>query len=310
MPNKDYYKMLGVSKEASTGDIKKAFKKLAKECHPDLHPGDKVKEARFKEINEANSVLSDSKKRSDYDYASKMGFDPSQGPFGHGGPGGFGAHGGAGRGSGPGGPFGSGGGGLEDLFGSFFEGRRGPAPPRRGTDIESALKIDFMHAALGSEFKITVTRGKRSEKITVKIPAGVDDGSKVKLSGKGNPGVKGAPPGDLYIITRVKAHPYFTRKGNNIYLDLPITIEEAVLGAAVTVPTLTGTKKVKVPAGTQGGQKLRIKGEGIKGMAGAKKGDIYLKIKICVPKKIDKRSGRLISEFSEINAYEPRSGLW
>jgi DnaJ-class molecular chaperone len=297
--------VLGVSEDASTEEIKKAFKVLAKKCHPDLHPGDKAKEARFKEINEANSVLSDEKKRSDYDYAQKMGFDPSQGPYGPGG--GFGGQGGGHRTGGMGGMGGMG--GLEDLFGSFFEGRGAQqAPPRKGTDIESTLKIDFMHAALGSEFKITVTRGHTKEKLLVKIPPGVDEGSRVKLSGKGNPGVKGGPPGDLYIIPHIKPHPYFSRKGKSVYLDLPITIEEALLGASITVPTLTGTKKVKVPPGTQGGQKLRIKGEGIK-VRGAK-GDIYLKIKISVPKKIDKRSVRLIEEFSEINSYEPRSGLW
>ncbi|MEE9542853.1 MAG: J domain-containing protein, partial [Thermodesulfobacteriota bacterium] len=200
-------------------------------------------------------------------------------------------------------------GGLEDIFSAFFEGRGAPAPPRRGTDIESALEIDFMQAAIGSEFKITLTRGNKREKLTVKIPPGVEDGSKVKLRGKGNPGMKGAPSGDLFITTKVKAHKYFTRKGNNIYLDVPVTISEALLGASVTVPTLTGTKKVKIPPGTKSGVKLRVKGEGVKGIKGAK-GDIYLKIMIGVPKKIDKRSKEIIEEFAKINSYEPRSGLW
>jgi molecular chaperone DnaJ len=299
MPKKDYYKLLGVSKEAGTAEIKRAFKKLAKECHPDLHAGDKAKEARFKEINEANSVLTDEKKRADYDYAQKMGFDPSMGPYG-------GGRGGPGMG----GPFGGGGGGLEDLFSNFFDGRGGaPSPPKRGTDIESGLLIDFMQAVLGAEFKITVKRGKKSEKIDVNIPRGVESGVKVKLAGKGNPGSKGGPAGDLYIVTRVKPHAYFTRKGASIYLDLPITIKEALLGASITVPTLYGKSTVKVPASTQGGQKLRIKGAGVKGV-GRGKGDMYLNITISVPKKINKRSKELVEEFSDLNSYEPRRTLW
>ncbi len=296
MRKKDYYKVLGVSEEATTGEIKKAYKKLARKYHPDLHPGDKSMEAKFKEINEAQSVLTDPKKRADYDYAGKEVFEPVMGgPFNAGGRGGF-SMGGMG--------------GIEDLFSAMFEGRGGPAPPRRGTDIESAMEIDFMQAALGSEFKITVTRGKKREKITVKIPAGVDDGSKVKLKGKGNPGVKGAGAGDLYIVTRVKSHPYFSRKGSKIYLDVPITIKEALLGALITVPTLTGTTTVKVPPGTKGGQKLRLKKEGVKGVKGQGRGDMYLNIMISVPKPINKRSRELIEEFSKINTYEPRSGLW
>lgn len=308
MPNKDYYKLLGVSTDASTEEIKRAFKKLAKKCHPDLHPGDKAKEARFKDINEANRVLTNSKKRADYDYAQKMGFDPSMGsPFG---PGGAGAGRGQGFGGGStGGPYGAGGGGLEDLFSSFFDGRGTASQPRRGTDIESGLVIDFMQAALGAEFKITVKRGKKSEKIVVKMPPGMESGSKIKLTGKGNPGVKGGPAGDLYIVAKVKSHAYFTRKGSSIYLDLPITIKEALLGASITVPTLSGKTTVKVPAGTQGGQKLRIKGAGVTGARGGK-GDMYLNISISVQKKIDKRSKELIEEFSKINTYEPRRGLW
>lgn len=296
MRKKDYYKILGVSEEASAEQIKKAYKKLARKYHPDLHPGDKSMESKFKEINEAQSVLTDPKKRADYDYAGKEVFEPVMGgPFNAGGRGGF-SMGGMG--------------GIEDLISSMFEGRGAPTRPRRGTDIESAMEIDFMQAALGSEFKITVTRGKKREKITVKIPAGVDDGSKVKLKGKGNPGVKGAGAGDLYIVTKVKTHPYFIRKGSKIYLDVPITIKEALLGAVITVPTLTGTTMVKVPPGTKGGQKLRVKKEGVKGVKGNVRGDMYLNIMISVPKPINKRSRELIEEFSKINTYEPRSGLW
>lgn len=299
MRKKDYYKILGVSEEASTEEVKKAYKKLARKYHPDLHPGDKSMEAKFKEINEAQGVLLDPKKRADYDYAGKEVFEPVMGgPFGGGGGGG-------------GGGFNMGGlGGIEDLFSSMFEGRGGPMHARRGTDIESKMEIDFMQAALGSEFKITLTRGKKREKITVKIPAGVDDGSKVKLRGKGNPGVKGAGAGDLYITTKVKSHPYFSRKGSKIYLDVPITIKEALLGAVITVPTLTGTTTVKVPPGTKGGQKLRVKKQGVKGVKGNVRGDMYLNIMISVPKPINKRSRELIEEFSKINTYEPRSGLW
>lgn len=307
MPKKDYYKLLGVSKDASAEDIKKAFKKLARKYHPDLHPDDKAMEARFKEINEANSVLIDPKKRADYDYAQNVGFDPSYGPYGGGGRGPGGPMGGRGGMGGPFGGSGGGGGGLEDLFSNFFDGRAAASEPKRGSDIESGLLINFMQAALGAEFKITIKRGKKSEKITVKIPPGVESGSKVKISGKGNPGFKGGPAGDLFIVPKVKPHAYFIRKGTNIYLDLPITIKEALLGASVTVPTINGETTVKVPAGTHGGQKLRIRGAGIKGRG---KGDMYLNITIRVPSGLDKRSKELIEEFSEINSYEPRSGLW
>ncbi|MEE8575213.1 MAG: J domain-containing protein, partial [Thermodesulfobacteriota bacterium] len=293
---------------------------------PDRHPDDKNAEERFKDLSEAYSVLVDPKKRSDYDMAGRM-------PFGHGpgGPGGPRAPGGP---RGPGGPFqgggfnmndiggagGGGGAGMEDIFKEFFEGMGGQGSPEmggrpqrrveKGTDIEYDLDIDFMHAVLGAEVNVTVTRGGGKEKITVKIPPGITYGSKVKIASRGNPGTHGGPPGDLFITTKVRPHKYFKRKANDIYLDLPITINEALIGAEVEVPTLSGNTTVKIAPGTQGGQKLRLKGMGVANVQGAGKGDMYLNISISVPQKVNSASKTLIEEFGRINPYDPRYGLW
>ena len=293
---KDFYEILGVSKDANEDEIKKAFRKLARKYHPDLHPDDSANEARFKEINEAHSVLSDPKKREDYDMRGRMPFGGGMGgpyaggPFQGGGPGGFDN--------------------VEDIFSDFFGGvGHGRRQPQRGADIEYTLDLDFLKAVSGAEVKVTVARGREQEKITVKIPAGVSSGSRVKLAGKGKPGRSGGPAGNLYISTRVKPHEYFRRKGADIHIEVPVTVDEALLGATIKVPTLAGHSSIKVPPCTRGGSKLRLKGKGIEPAGGAR-GDMFLEIKIITPEKLDSRSRKLIEEFSEINAYEPRRGLW
>ncbi|MBI5234468.1 MAG: J domain-containing protein [Deltaproteobacteria bacterium] len=291
---KDYYQILGVPKDATDEDIKKTYRRLARKYHPDLHPNDKSAEARFKEINEAHSILSDPKKRADYDMTGRV-FEP--GPAGAGGFGGY--------------DFNLG--GVEDVFKNFFGARfegAGTRMPEHGQDIEHVIEIDFLQAVKGTEARIIVSRPSGKEKITVKIPTGVADGQRVRVLGKGRTGAAGGRPGDLYIITHVRPHLYFKRAGDDIHIDLPITIEEAVLGAEIEVPTLDGMTKVKVPPGTQSGQRLRLKGKGIRSSKGIGSGDQYLDIKIMIPRNINQRTKRLIEEMNETNPYEPRSGLW
>ena len=305
MSDKDYYEILGVPKDASDDDIKKAYRTLARKYHPDLHPGDKAMEARFKGINEAYSVIGDPKKRSDYDLTGRS-------PFGAGmGGGGYRPGGGPMGGMGDFGFGGGGGGGFEDIFSEIFGGqarRRGPA---RGADIEYSLKVDFLGSVKGVELKIKVKRRVgTSSTVNVKIPPGIVDGSRVRLAGKGDSGTEGGPPGDLYIVTKVRPHPYLRRVGNDIHLDVPVTIKEAVTGGKVEVPTIDDYTTIKVPAGTQGGQKLRIKGKGVYPSTGAPRGHQYVIIKVVVPKKVNRRSKELLDEFSEINDFEPRDGLW
>jgi DnaJ-class molecular chaperone len=303
MPNKDYYEILGVKKNASDDEIKKAYRTLARKYHPDLHPGDKSMEARFKDINEAYGVVGDPRKRSDYDLVGNA-------PFGAGMGGGYRPGAGSVGGVEDFG-FGGAGGGFEDIFSEIFGGkgrRRGPA---RGADIEYSLKVDFLGSVKGVELKIKVTRRVgTSSTVKVKIPPGISDGSKVRLVGKGDSGSGGGPLGDLYIVTRVEPHPYFKRVGNDIHLDVPVTIKEAVTGGKVEVPTIDGYTTIKIPPSTQGGQKLRIKGKGVYSSAGAPRGHQYVIIRVEVPRKVNRRSRELLDEFSEINHYEPRNGLW
>jgi len=298
MPPKDYYEILGVRKDASDEELKKAYRRLARQYHPDLHPGDKEMEAKFKEINEAYHVLIDPKKRADYDLTGRVTFEPGMGAPTGWPPGGFGPEGF--------GPMG----GFEDIFSEIF-GARGRRPVRRGADIEYVLDLDFLHAVKGTDVKITVTRRTGAkETVTVKVPPGVRDGSRVRVAGKGHEGYEGGPHGDLYIMTRVRPHAYFRREGNDIYVNVPVTVQEALLGSEVKVPTIEGFTKIRIPPGTQGGQRLRINGKGVSFTRGAGRGDEYVVINIVVPGKVDARSRELIEEFARINPYEPRKGLW
>lgn len=298
MARKDYYEILGVPRDASDEEIKKAYRRLTKKYHPDLHPGDKEAEARFKEINEAYSVLGDPKKRKEYDLGG-IGFETGAGRTYQTGVGGFNFR-----------DFGFDFGGFEEIFSEVFGGRSRRKAPARGSDIEYTLDIDFLQAVKGTDVRITITRPHGKETVTVKIPPGVKDGSRVRVAGKGDPGMYGGPPGDLYIITRVRPHPYFRVVDNDIYLDVPITIREAILGANIRVPTIDGFTTIKIPPGIQGGQRLRIRGKGVPSPRGETRGDQYIIVHIAVPKNIDERSRQLIEEFDRINPYDPRRELW
>lgn len=297
MANKDYYETLGVKKNASEDEIKKAYRGLAKKYHPDLHPGNKTYEAKIKEINEAYGVLSDPKKKSDYDLTGQAAFERGFG--------GFRTEGfdyqSAGQGFG---------GGIEDLFGDIFGAGRGRRRAQRGEDVIYEMEVDFLGAAKGTEVKLDFSKRTGHETLTVKIPPGVDTGAKVRVAGKGEAGFGGGPSGDLYLALTVRPHPYFRRIESDIHVDVPVSVKEAVLGAEVSVPTIEGFTTIKIPPGTQGGQKLRLKGKGVFGTHTRFRGDQYVIINIAVPKKIDAESKGLIEKFSEINPYEPRKNLW
>ncbi|AKU15478.1 DnaJ C-terminal domain-containing protein [Luteipulveratus mongoliensis] len=305
---KDFYATLGVAEDASEADIKKAYRKLARKWHPDQNPGDEAAERKFKEIGEANAVLSDPEERQQYDAVRQMARGGAR--FTAGGPGGNGAgfedvfgsmfNGGAPGGGGQRVRFSTGGGGqqginLEDLLGGFAGAQGGspfggggygqygaPAGPRPGQDIQARTSLTFRQAATGD----TVTlQGVDGKSITARIPAGVKDGQKIRLRGKGHAGDPGAPKGDLLLTVSVQPHPVFGRDGNNLTLELPVTFAEAALGATVEVPTLEGKPvKVRVAPGTPSGRVLRVKGRGIKAKSGA--GDLLAKVSVVVPQRL------------------------
>lgn len=310
MAQQDHYKTLGVSENATADELKKAYRKLAKKYHPDVTGGDKAKEARFKEISSAYDVLGDDKKRQEYDLQRKNPFAGGAG----GGPGpdfsgfsGFG--GGRGRRSG-------GGGGrmnidLEDMLRNFGinmgEDGPGPASARsptdrgRGQDVQANFELTFGEAALGCEKPVVLEPGTSSErKLTIRIPAGVDDGETIRLPGQGRPGSHGSPAGNLLIKVTVQPHPRFRRKGADIEVEVPIYIDEAVLGGSIEVPTLEGTKAtVKIPPGTASGTLLRLRGKGAGNRQGGR-GDLYGTVQIVVPKDISEEARQLMKRFAEL----------
>ncbi len=313
MAAKDYYQILGITKNASDEAIKKAYKKLAFQYHPDKNPDDKKAEERFKDISEAYAVLSDKKKRSQYDQFGSTGFHQrytqedifrgfnvedifkemgfgSGDAFSH-------IFGGGRRAAGFGGSAGRGAGRsrtgftMEDLFGGGgFNPQQNYTP--RGQDLSIDLTIDFMEAVTGTEKTIEYMYGGKKKQVKVKIPPGINTGQKLRLSGKGGTSGAGMKPGDLYLTIRVKDHQEFTRDGDDIIVTKKIKISDAVLGISLDVPTLNGTKKVKIPPGTQSDTKLRLKGYGIPRFGKAGKGDEFVKIIVTIPKEIkeDQRS--------------------
>ena len=343
---RDYYEVLGVSKGASADELKKAYRKLAKQYHPDMNPGDKTAEAKFKEINEAYEVLSDPEKRSRYDQFGHAGVDPN---FGAGGPGGgFGG-------------FDMGDIDLGDLFGSFFGGGFGGgggsrrSGPMKGENLRASVTISFEEAASGCEKEITLTRSepcetckgsgcapgttaeicpdchgsgtiriqrgggaftfatttqcpkcggtgkiihspckscngagsvRRQRKITVKIPAGIDNGQAISLRGQGGAGKNGGPAGDLIISVTVRPHPQFKRDGTSIYLEQPVTFLQATLGAELEIPTIDGKVKWNLPEGTQPGTTFRLRGKGIPNVNGRGRGDQFVTVDVQVPRNL------------------------
>lgn len=321
MAKKDYYEILGVKRDASEEEIKKAYRKLALKYHPDRNPGNKQAEERFKEINEAYAVLSDKEKRRQYDQFGPAGFSQrfSQEDIFRG----FDISdlfkdlgfstgdvfsrifGGGTRGTKI--RFG----GFEDLFGQrgaqsydfgdIFTGgyERPETMGQKGQDLEYELNLSFHEAALGGEKKIKISKGDRLEEITVKIPAGIESGKKLRLAGKGMPGFGGAPPGDLYLKVNVAEHPIFKREGSDIVVEKEIKLTDALLGTTIEVPTLDGVKYVKVPPGTQSHSRIRLKGFGIPHFQGSGRGDQYVRVIVKFPKNLTEKQKRLIEELKK-----------
>jgi DnaJ-class molecular chaperone len=324
MPKRDYYEILGVAHDAAPEAIKKAYRALARKYHPDVNPGDKSAEARFKEVQQAYDILSDQEKRARYDRYGDAAFEgmAAAGPrtgatdytFRFGEPGFeavdfsqfFGPMGGAASThEEPGGGAGI----FEDLLGRMRGGRAGR--PRTGRSIEAHLTIDFLTAVRGGETSIEVEHGEgKRENLVVKIPAGIDTGAKLRLKGRGQPGAKGAPAGDLTILITVEPHPYFQREGRNLLVEVPIAVSEALLGAKIDIPALDGRKSLTIPPGSSSGLKLRLKGQGVPASGSKPAGDLFVVLKIVVPKSVDETSRRLIEEFARHNPYHPRAGLW
>ena len=322
MAERDYYEILGVARDASPDAIKKAYRGLARKYHPDVNPGDKSAEGRFKEVQSAYDVLADQEKRALYDRHGRAAFEgmAASGPRANStewasrfGEPGFenidlsdliGSFGGAGRGE-------DGGNAsiFEDLMGRVRGGR--PSRQRGGRTLEAHLTIPFMTAVKGGETTIEVQRANgKTESLVVKIPPGIDTGAKLRLKGQGEPGSKGAPAGDLTIMIEIEPHSFFKREGQNLQVEVPISVADAILGAKIDVPTLDGTKSLTIPPGSSSGLKLRLKGQGIRATVGKPGGDLFVVLKIVVPKHIDADSRRLIEEFFERNPQNPRAGLW
>lgn len=353
MANKrDYYEVLGVGKEANADELKKAYRKLAREYHPDVNKAADA-ESKFKEIKEAYDVLSDDQKRATYDRFGHV--DPNQGMGG----GGFGGQ-----------DFG----GFGDIFDMFFGGgggnRRDPNAPQRGNDLQYTMTIEFKEAVFGKETDITIPRTencdtchgsgakpgtkpetcstcrgsgqqevvqntafgrivnrrvcsacngqgkiikekcgdchgsgkvKKQRKIHVKIPAGVDDGAQLRISGEGEPGLRGGPSGDLYIILRVKPHDFFEREGDDIYCEIPLTFAQAALGDEIEIPTLTEKVKLKIPAGTQTDTHFRLKGKGVPRLRGYGQGDQHVKVVVVTPANLSEEQKELLRKFAGLS---------
>ena len=358
MSKRDYYEILGVGKDASKDEMKKAYRKLSKKYHPDINKEADADE-KFKEISEAYEVLSDDQKRAQYDRFGHT--DPNQG-FG----------GGA--------DFGGGGfGGFEDIFNTFFGGggggrRRDPNAPRQGADLQYTMSLTFEEAVFGKETEIEIPReeecdtchgsgakpgtkvntcshcngsgqlnveqntpfgrivnrrvchycngtgkqikekcstcggaGKvqKRRKIAVKIPAGIDDGQQLRVTGQGEPGINGGPAGDLYVVFHVRSHDFFERNGDDIYCEMPVTFAQAALGDEIEVPTLHGKVKLKVPAGTQTSTRFRLKGKGVPNVRGYGTGDQHVQVKVVTPSKLTDKQKQLLREFADISGQVP-----
>ncbi|MBI4228523.1 MAG: DnaJ domain-containing protein [Deltaproteobacteria bacterium] len=302
-PKKDYYNLLGVSRNATKEEIKKAYRKLARKYHPDLNPGNKEAEQKFKEIQEANEVLSNEEKRKNYDTFGTADFQAGPGRttwrWSEGSPGGF--------------DFNiSDLGGFENLFGDIFGTGWTERGFSKGRDIEYQVTIDFETAIRGGTRDLTISKQTRegeviAETLSVKIPPGVDDGSRIRVKGKGGEG-RGTS-GDLYLRIKVKTHPIFGRKKDDIYVDLPITFYEAALGAQIRVPTIDGSATLTVPPNVQSGTKLRLKGKGVENLKTRQRGDQYVVLKIVMPETINDTTKRKFEELRNINPYNPRSHL-
>ncbi|WP_377639898.1 DnaJ C-terminal domain-containing protein [Oryzobacter terrae] len=330
---KDFYAILGVPKDADDAAIKKAYRKLARQYHPDKNPGNAAAEQRFKDVGEAHAVLADKKQRQEYDAVRSMAGGGAR--FRAGGPGGaggfedvFSAFGGDGQRvrfstGGAGGPGGAGQPDLDDLLAQMFRGGAGapggrgggdpfsgfgaPRGPRRGADVQARTTLSFRDAVEGATVTLQTAEGGR---ITTKIPAGVKDGQKIRLRGKGAEGDPGAPRGDLMLSVSVEKHPVFGRDGDDLTVDLPVTFAEAALGATVRVPTLDGSSvRVKVAPGTPSGRVLRVKGRGVAGRHGT--GDLLARVSVIVPQRLTDTAREALEALAAEEAdLDPRAELF
>ncbi len=387
-PKHDYYDTLGVARKAATDEIRKAYRKLARKYHPDLNPGDKSAEERFKRVQEAYDILSDSKKRQMYDqygFYSENGFTGAgPGPGSAGPQPGFDFNGfdfseyfqGAGAAPKGGRRTESSGGGFRDIFSQFFGGHGGEAAtpqPEKGTDLEYGIDIDFWQAIKGTQLRLNINRyeicgtcrgtgstgsgeiacpqcggtgnvsqmagamkfsltcprcggsGKlrnacptcggdgrvtHTEQVDIRIPPGARNGSRLRVPGKGNAGTMGAPPGDLYITTRVEDHPFFRREGDDIEITVPVAVWEAALGAKIEVPTIDGRTLLKIPQGTRNGQKFRLREKGVMNSRTNQRGDQIVEVAIEAPDPRDERTRELLRELGKLHPEDPRHEVW
>tara|TARA_A100001011_G_scaffold322210_1_gene343488 strand:+ start:754 stop:1677 length:924 start_codon:yes stop_codon:yes gene_type:complete len=297
----DYYEILGLSKGASDDEIKKAFKKKAMKFHPDRTGNDKTSETKFKEAKEAYDVLSDPQKKSMYDQYGTTDFG---GGFGGRSQGGFNASGFEDV--------------FEDLFGDIFGGGRARNPNRayKGADLEYHLQLSLEEAAFGIEKVVQFRTKNENKEISVSIPAGVDNGDRVRLSGKGEPGINQGPPGDLFIRVVLEKHSIFERDGNNLYCNVPISFAEATLGAEIEIPTLSNNKvSIDIPPGTQTGKYFRLKGKGIKSVRGGNIGDLMCSVQIETPVNLSSEQKNILLQFEEKlknsnKKHNPKSESW
>ncbi len=293
----DYYSVLGVSKDASSKEIKKAFRKLAQQYHPDTNPGDSAAEIKFKEINEAYDVLGDDETRKEYDHVREMGYFV-------GGPGGGQQYvrvedllGGQGFGGGSSSPF--------DLFGDLFtSAQRVRTRPQAGRDLSTEISLSFHEAISG----VTKSINLNGSQVKVKVPKGIADGKRIKVKGKGEPGTNGGPNGDLIVKIHVAEHPIFGRTGRNLTIDVPITFAEAALGADINVPTLDGKVRLRIPPGTPSGKTFRVAGKGVE--SSKETGDLLVTVEVTVPDNLTDDERALLEKFRADRADDnPRSHL-
>ena len=293
---RDPYEVLGVARDASQDQIKKAYRKLAKQLHPDTHPGDTKVEDRFKQVSAAYAILSDPEMRQRYDRGEvdASGQERPQWRFRqpHGadaGAGGF-----------------AGGFNVEDILGDLFGGRFGAgrgAMRARGRDVSYTVRIGFEESARGGKRRVTLGGGRS---LDVAIPEGIEDGQSIRLKGQGEPGIGGGPAGDALIRVQVEPHPVFTRDGSNLRMELPVTLVEAVVGAKVEVPTLDGPVTMTVPAGSNTGDTLRLRGKGIRRRGASGRGDQYVRLKVVLPRKPDDELGTFVRDWAQRHPYKVR----
>lgn len=300
----DYYKTLDVDRGASADEIRKAYKKMAREYHPDAKPNDKQAELKFKQIQEAYAVVGDEDERHKYDRFGPAYKQAGGSPFGGGGPGGAGGGFGFDINDILGGMMGGGGG-----FGGHPHQRQ--ARPAKGQDLTSTIQVPFQVAAEGGKHELTVNRGGSAERLTITVPAGVNTGSKIRLAGQGHNGQHGGPSGDLIVTINAAPHPYFKRNGDHLTVEVPLTPPEAALGTKVEVPTLTeGPVVMTIPAETSSGTKMRLKGKGVQNQKTKVRGDQHVIIKIEIPKDLTDAAKDLYEQLAAETETSPREGLW